>query len=495
MALPKIIGSETEYGLTVQNDPEFDSIATSLLLVNSYSADQALKLLWDYDQEDPLVDARGFELDEEYDIPDQQDNMAINKILTNGARFYVDHAHPEFSTPECSNVFDLLRYEKAGECILNRCRISANQLLPSGRTILLFKNNSDQKGNSYGYHENYLLDRRTPFQTLTEHLMPFLVSRQIFCGAGKVGSENGAEPTEYQISQRADFFETEMGLDTMVKRPIINTRDEPHANRDRYRRLHVIIGDANMSEFTTYLKVGTMLVVLQMIEDDFLGEPLILRNPVRALRDISHDLTCTTTVPLKDGKKMTAIDLQKRYYEMAVRYIAQHPDCHPTYPDIVSEWGRILTGLSTDPMQLHQEIDWVMKLYLIKNYMERRRSDWDDPRIAMMDLQYHDIRPEKGLYYVLERSGAARRVLTEADILRAMEDPPEDTRAYFRGQCLKKFKHQIFGVNWDSISFNLGDGPIKRIMMEEPTRGTKHHVQALLDRSETAADLVANITA
>lgn len=495
MALPKIIGSETEYGLTVQNDPEFDSIATSLLLVNSYNADQALKLLWDYDQEDPLVDARGFELDEEYDIPDQQDNMAINKILTNGARFYVDHAHPEFSTPECSNVFDLLRYEKAGECILNRCRISANQLLPSGRTILLFKNNSDQKGNSYGYHENYLLDRRTPFQTLTEYLMPFLVSRQVFCGAGKVGSENGAEPTDYQISQRADFFETEMGLDTMVKRPIINTRDEPHANRDRYRRLHVIIGDANMSEFTTYLKVGTMLVVLQMIEDGFLGEPLILRNPVRALRDISHDLTCTVTVPLKDGKKMTAIDIQQRYHEMAVRYIAQYPDCHPTYPAIVSEWGRVLTALSTDPMQLHQEIDWVMKFYLIKNYMERRGSGWDDPRIAMMDLQYHDIRPEKGLYYVLERGGVARRVLTEADILHALEDPPEDTRAYFRGQCLKKFKHQIFGVNWDSISFNLGDGPIKRIMMEEPTRGTKHHVQALLDRSETAADLVANITA
>jgi proteasome accessory factor A len=421
--------------------------------------------------------------------------MAINKILTNGARFYVDHAHPEFSTPECANVFDLLRYEKAGECILNRCRISANQLLPHGRTILLFKNNSDQKGNSYGYHENYLLDRRTPFQTLAEHLMPFLVSRQIFCGAGKVGSENGAEPTVYQISQRADFFETEMGLDTMVKRPIINTRDEPHANRDRYRRLHVIVGDANMSEFTTYLKVGTMLIVLQMIEDGFLGEPLTLRNPVRALRDISHDPTCTVTVPLKDGKKMTAIDIQQRYHDMASRYIAQYPDCHPTYPDIVSEWGRVLTCLSTDPMQLHQEIDWVMKFYLIRNYMERRGSSWDDPRIAMMDLQYHDIRPEKGLYYVLERSGAARRMLTEAEILHAMEDPPEDTRAYFRGQCLKKFKHQIFGVNWDSISFNLGDGPIKRIMMEEPTRGTKRHVQALLDRSETAADLVANIIA
>jgi proteasome accessory factor A len=493
MALPKIIGSETEYGLTVQHDPEFDSIAASLLLVNSYGTDQALKLLWDYDQEDPLVDARGFELDDEYDVPDQQDNMAINKILPNGARFYVDHAHPEFSTPECSNVFDLLRYEKAGERILNLSRLGANQLLPAGRTIVIYKNNSDQKGNSYGYHENYLLDRRTPFQTIAERFMPFLVSRQIFCGAGKVGSENGTEPVPYQISQRADFFETEMGLDTMVKRPIINTRDEPHANRDRYRRLHVILGDANMSEFTTYLKVGTALVVLQMIEDGYLSEPLVLRNPVRALREISHDPTCTVLVPMKNGAKMTAIDIQRWYHEAAQRYLVRHPDCHTSYPAVVAEWGTVLERLARDPMQLHREIDWVMKLHLLTNYMERRSSDWHDPRIAMMDLQYHDIRPEKGLYYVLERSGAARRMLTEADIVRAIDDPPEDTRAYFRGQCLKKFKHQIFGVNWDSISFNLGDGPIKRIMMEEPTRGTKRHVQQLLDRSETAADLVANI--
>jgi proteasome accessory factor PafA2 len=493
MALPKILGSETEYGLVVQNDLEFDSIATSLLLVNSYNADQSLKLLWDYDQEDPLVDARGFELDDEYDVPDQQDNMAINKILPNGARFYVDHAHPEFSTPECSNVLDLIRYEKAGERILNLSRLGANQLIPSGRTIIIYKNNSDQKGNSYGYHENYLLDRRTPFQTIAERFMPFLVSRQIFCGAGKVGSENGTEHVPYQISQRADFFETEMGLDTMVKRPIINTRDEPHANRDRYRRLHVIVGDANMSEFTTYLKVGTALVVLQMIEEGFLPEPLVLRNPVRALRDISHDPMCQVAVPMKNGTKMTAVDIQRWYHEAAQRYIAQYPDCHPTYPVVVAEWGSVLDRLASDPMQLSREIDWVMKLYLLTNYMERRGSGWDDPRIAMMDLQYHDIRPEKGLYYVLERSGAARRMLTEEDIVRSMDDPPEDTRAYFRGQCLKKFKNQIFGVNWDSISFNLGDGPIKRIMMEEPTRGTKRHVQQLLDRSETAADLVANI--
>ncbi len=493
MALPKIIGSETEYGLTIQHDPEFDPIATALLLVNSYNADQSLKLLWDYDQEEPLVDARGFEIDEDYDVPDQQDNMAINKILPNGARFYVDHAHPEFSTPECSNVLDLIRYEKAGERIMNFSRIGANQLLPAGRTILIYKNNSDQKGNSYGYHENYLMDRRTPFQTIVEQLIPFLVSRQVFCGAGKVGAENGAEPVPYQISQRADFFEAEIGLDTMVKRPIINTRDEPHADRDRYRRLHVIVGDANMSEYTTYLKVGTMMIMLQMIEDGFLTTDLALRNPVRALKDVSHDPACKVLVSLRNGKKMTAVELQRGFHDTARRYVEAYPESHPSFPAIVMEWGTVLDRLANDPMQLYREIDWVMKLHLLTNYIERRASRWDDPRIAMMDLQYHDIRPDRGLYYVLERSGAARRMLTDEEIVQAMEEPPEDTRAYFRGQCLKKFKNQIFGVNWDSISFNLGDGPIKRILMEEPTRGTKKHVQQLLDRSETAADLVANI--
>ena len=493
MPFPKIVGSETEYGLTVQNDRDFDSIATSLLLVNSYNAEQSPRLLWDYDQEEPMVDARGFEHDETCEVPDQQDNMALNKILNNGARFYVDHAHPEYSTPECSNVLDLLRYEKAGERILNRSSAGANPLLPGGQSIIIYKNNSDRKGSSYGYHENYLLDRRTPFQLLAEHLMPFLVTRQIFSGAGKVGSENGAEPVPYQISQRADFFETEMGLDTMVKRPIINTRDEPHANRDRYRRLHVIIGDANMSEYTTYLKVGTTILALEMIEEGFLPESLDLRNPVKALRDVSHDLTCKRRLPMRNGTEMTAVDIQRSFWESARRYVEARPDCHPTYPGVVREWGRVLDCLAADPMALRREIDWVMKLHLLRNYMERRGSDWDDPRIAMMDLQYHDIRPEKGLYAILERKGVARRMLTEADIAGAVEEPPEDTRAYFRGQCLKKFKNQIFGVNWDSISFHVGDGPIKRIMMEEPLRGTKLHVQHLLERSGNAAELVENI--
>src|SRR6266699_6175242 len=309
MMLPKIIGSETEYGLVVQNDPEFDSIATALLLVNSYNADQALELLWDYDQEDPLVDARGFELDDDdYDVLSPQENMAINKILPNGARYYVDHAHPELCTPECSNVLDLIRYEKAGERIVHLSLRGANQLLPPGRSIIVYKNNSDQKGNSYGYHENYLIDRHLPFQTIVDQMTPFFVSRQVMCGAGKVGAENGTDPVDYQISQRADFFETEIGLDTMVKRPIINTRDEPHANRDRYRRLHVIVGDANMSEYSIYVKVGVTALVLQMMEDNFITKDLSLRNPVKAINDVSRDLTCKQPIELASGRKLLPVD-------------------------------------------------------------------------------------------------------------------------------------------------------------------------------------------
>jgi Pup amidohydrolase len=494
MTLPTILGSETEYGLMVQHDPAFDAIAASLLLVNSYQADQLPPLLWDYAQEDPLRDPRGCDLDDEYDIPSPQENRAINKVLPNGARYYVDHAHPEFSTPECATVLDVLRYEKAGERIVHRSLLAAQQRLPAGQSLIVYKNNSDRKGNSYGYQENYLLDRRLPFQTIVDQLTPFLVSRQVICGAGKVGAEHGTDPVPYQISQRADFFETEVGLDTMVKRPLINTRDEPHANRERYRRLHVIVGDANMSEYTTYLKVGTTMVVLHMLEAGVLVPAVALRSPVRACKTISHDPTCTALVPLANGKRVTAIDLQRCFHTAAQRYIETHPECPPPYPALVAAWGAVLDRLARDPMQLYREIDWVMKLHLLTNYMARRHSGWEDPRMAMMDLQYHDVRPDKGLYFLLERSGTARRLLTEAEIVRAIDEPPEDTRAYVRGQCVKKFPAQLWGVSWDALAFKCGDGPIQRLRMEEPTCGTKHQVQPLLDRSATAADFVAHMT-
>ncbi|MBI3079296.1 MAG: proteasome accessory factor PafA2 family protein, partial [Deltaproteobacteria bacterium] len=261
MAIKKILGAEIEYGVTVRNQADFDPISTSLLLVNSYPSSLHKRILWDYDFENPLMDARGFEVEGGRESPSEEENRSINRVLYNGARYYVDHAHPEYSTPECTDARELVMYEKAGDRILDASRQKAEELLGPERRILIYKNNSDRKGNSYGHHENYLMDRRIPFKQISSQLMPFVVTRQTFCGGGKVGAENQGAPVEYQLSQRADFFEMEIGLDTMGSRPIINTRDEPHADKEKYRRLHVIVGDSNMSEVSTYLKVGTTAVV------------------------------------------------------------------------------------------------------------------------------------------------------------------------------------------------------------------------------------------
>ncbi|MEA3509608.1 MAG: proteasome accessory factor PafA2 family protein, partial [candidate division NC10 bacterium] len=292
MAVEKIVGTETEFGITARNTQGFDPVGNSILLINSHEVVQAIKAIWDYAGENPLLDARGFEVSGERERPSQQDNRAINKVLLNGGRLYVDGAHPEFSSPEVTNARDLVLYEKAGEWIVEMSRQAANRLLPPDAQLYLYKNNTDGKGNSYGSHENYLMDRGAPFEKVVEGLTPFLVTRQVFAGAGKVGAENQTDPVEYQISQRSDFFEAWVGLDTMAKRPIINTRDEPHADEEKYRRLHVIVGDSNMAEFATYLKVGTAAIVLSMVEDGWIRKDLALEDPVRAIKDISHDVTC-----------------------------------------------------------------------------------------------------------------------------------------------------------------------------------------------------------
>jgi proteasome accessory factor A len=493
MAIPKILGTETEYGIIGRYDPDFDPISRTLLLINSYQSEAPLPSLWDYAQESPRFDPQAMSFDEIYDIPDQLDPLSINRVLINGARFYLDHAHPEYSTPECAHVRDLVRYEKAGDRILDQSRIAAEQALTGGQQILIYKNNSDHKGNSYGYHENYLLDRNTPFRSIVEQFTPFLVSRQIFCGAGKVGVENGTEPTAYQISQRADFFETEVGLDTMVKRPLINTRDEPHACREKYRRLHVILGDANMSEYALYLKLGSTALVLGMIEDQFMPRTYILRDPVAALKAISRDLTCRNPVELDDGSTINPIELQWEYWALAERY------CH-TFPadawmvDVLQKWEYVLRHLEQDPRILDRELDWVIKWRLLTSYMDRHGQDWDSARVTMLDLQYHDVRRDKGLYYVLERSGGVQRVLTDEEIDLAIDEPPIDTRAYMRGMCLKKFRNQVFSVNWDSLAFNLEDGDIRRIALEDPFQGTKAQIAEAIEAATNAAEFVATLS-
>ncbi len=494
MAVPKVMGTEIEYGITVKGDPDFDPISGSVLLVNAYREDHAGEILWDYDQENPLADARGFQVDGEKYTPNQQENIARNKTLMNGARYYVDHAHPEYSCPEVTNVRDLVVHEKAGERILEMSRREANALLPGGTQMLIYKNNSDRKGNSYGSHENYLMDRRTSFKQIVENLMPFFVTRQVFCGAGKVGAENRSQPVDFQISQRADFFETEVALDTMVKRPIINTRDEPHADREKYRRLHVIVGDANLSEYTIYLRNGVTALVLSMIEDGAINKNLSLRDPVRSIKEVSQDPACRKKIQLEDGKSITAAELQAEYLEMALAYTAS-ASLDPVTEDVLVKWEHVVGCLQRDPMELDDKIDWIMKKSMIESFIQRKSLDWQSPQVEMLDLQYHDLRPEKGLYYLLERQGRAERIVTDDDIVAAIHTPPADTRAYFRGECLRRYGDAVFGVNWDSISFGVDGEPIKRILMAEPLKGTKSHVEELLASSPTAADLVRNLRA
>ena len=492
MAIPKVMGIETEYGITVRNHPDFNPILSSLLLINSYETYRA-RVRWDYEAESPLRDARGFDYAEEKEVPSKEESRLINLILPNGARYYVDHAHPEYSTPECTNPRDLVIWDKAGERILNISRMRAEAVSPPEQRILIYKNNTDSKGNSYGTHENYLMDRRCPFARIVQHLMPFFVTRQTFTGAGKVGSENNLEYTPYQISQRADFLETEVGLETMHSRPIINTRDEPHADPEKYRRLHVIVGDANMSEIATYLKAGTTAIVLSMIEDDFIDKDLALDNPVQAFRGVSRDLTCRLPVRLKSGRSATAIEIQREFLELAHRYYRDR-DLDTVTKDILVRWEHVLDRLEQDPMTLTREVDWVIKRDLLESYRARHGLDWTDSRIAMIDLQYHDIRPGKGLYYKLEEAEAVDRLTIDDEIAKAVHEPPRDTRAYFRGMCLQRYSEDIVSASWDSIIFDLKEGPLKKIFMLEPLRGTEAFVHRLLEESPTARELLRNIS-
>src|SRR3972149_10538204 len=323
MGIPKVIGTETEYGIAAVGSPEFNPVLSSSLLISTY-AGALRKIRWDYEQESPLRDARGFEPVQVRE-PSEEDLGLANVILPNGARYYVDHAHPEYSTPECSSARELVIHDKAGERVLERSLDELHRILPPGERLAIYKNNSDGKGNSYGTHENYLMDRLTPFGQIVRDLTPFLVSRQVFTGAGKLGAEAPWDERGrifYQLTQRADFFEAEVGLETTLKRPIVNTRDEPHADPDKYRRLHVIIGDANLCEVATFLKVGTTALVIKMIEDEYLPD-LTLANPVASLHEVSRDLTCSAQVRLVDGRRLSAVQIQWEYLERAKKDVEQ----------------------------------------------------------------------------------------------------------------------------------------------------------------------------
>jgi proteasome accessory factor A len=498
MALPRILGIETEFGIVHRGTDDANPISASSLLINAYLTDLEHRagragpanVGWDFEDESPANDARGAA--PAGALPPEIETHLVNAVLTNGARYYVDHAHPEISSPECADPLDVVRYDKASEEIARRSMDAARRLLPEGQELVVYKNNSDRKGNSYGAHENYLMDREVPFARIVTHVMPHFITRQLYTGAGKVGSEApgvGIDRVPFQLTQRADFFEEEVGLETTLKRPIVNTRDEPHADAHKYRRLHVIVGDANLSEVATFLKVGTTALVLCMIEDDWLTRDLVFAAPVDALRKVSYDLTLARPLPLADGTSITALEAQWELYDRARKYAEERgleAMGEAAGHRVLDRWEAVLSGLETDPGSLAGQLDWVAKHRLVDGYRRRHDLGWDDARLAAMDLQYHDLRPERSLF---ARVGM-ERLVTEAEVDRAVTEPPEDTRAYFRGRCLQRWSDQIVAANWDSLVFDTGGDPLRRVPMMEPSRGTRAHVGNLIDEAATAADLL-----
>ena len=493
------MGIETEYGVSAPGDPTANPMLMSGQVVNAYAqplGSRAGRARWDYEDEAPLRDARGYQMSraraDPSQLTDEDDPTLANVILTNGARLYVDHAHPEYSSPEVTSPRAAVRFDKAGEVIMAR----AVQTLSQSGTgpVNLYKNNTDGKGSSYGTHENYLMSRATPFADIVRHLVPFFVSRQVFTGAGRVGIGTDSELPGYQLTQRADFFEVEVGLETTLKRPIVNTRDEPHASADKYRRLHVIIGDANLCEVASLLKLGTTSLVLAMIEAKALTRDLAVERPVATLRAVSHDPSLKTLVTLRDGTRLTAVQLQWAFFEQANKYVEANlgADVDDDTTEVLTRWESVLTRLEDDPMSCSRELDWVAKLALLQGFRDREGLDWDAPRLGLIDLQYSDVRPHKGLYHRLVARDRVERLIDDASVVAAVDEPPDDTRAYFRGRCLAKYGRDVAAATWDSVIFDLpGQDSLQRVPMLEPLRGNREAVGHLIDASETAADLMA----
>jgi proteasome accessory factor A len=495
VATPKVCGIETEYGIIFKGG-DVNPITASSIIVNAYSQGKDDLVGWDYIDEHPGNDARGYSLDD-YLFPEYESQL-VNTVLTNGARYYVDHAHPEISTPECRNALEAVLFDRAGEEIIRSSMQLANEGLPEHSEIVIYKNNSDGKGNSYGCHENYLVSRQTPFTQIAQQITTHFVTRQIFCGAGKVGAEHrglsgkGANQPAFQISQRADFFEEEIGLETTLKRPIVNTRDEPHCDPTKYRRLHVIAGDANMSEVATLLKLGTTSIVLAMIEDDAFPEHLIVKDPVHAIRQVSHDTSLSACIMMADGRMLSALQVQMEILEAAIQYANRYgldSVDDSVGNDVLVRWAGVLDGLETDPLLVANIVDWIAKKRIVDGFAQRHNLQIDDARLKAIDLQYHDMRVDKCLAL---RAGLVE-LCAKPDVMSAMVKPPESTRAFFRGTVLQRWPNDVIAANWDSVVFDIPNQGLKRIPMPEPLRGTRQMVGDVLASSRNPAELIENL--
>ena len=479
MSVHRIMGIESEYGILAPQNPTANPILLSSRAVLSYGQEvfpsRRQRMRWDYDVETPLRDARGFDMSRAEADSSQftdEDYGVANLVLPNGARFYVDHAHPEYSSPEVTNPLDAALWDAAGDCIMAEAARVASAL--SGEEIVAYKNNSDGKGASYGTHENYQVRRATDFASLIRHLTPFFVTRSIYAGAGRVGIGQEGTTPGFQISSRADFFEAEVGLETTLRRPIINTRDEPHADASQFRRLHVIVGDANLSQKMVFLKMGATAIVLSMIEDGFLKPEVDLSDPVAAMHQVSHDIDFARVLPLSDGRHMSAIDIQRFYLDSALAYVQQRETDDEQTTAVLHLWSQTLDALAQEPSALKTTVDWIAKRNILDAYRQRESLTWSHPRLSAIDLQYADLRMDKGLAYILQTSGGLETMFTTEHIKQAVSKPPDDTRAYFRGKCMSTYSEHVVAASWDSVIFDVDvHQDLTRVTTPDARKGTR----------------------
>lgn len=527
MTTRRIVGLETEFGILEPADTAASPIELSEAIVTAYGREGKASgagpaVRWDYTGEDPLNDARGFRLDRATadpsmltDDPDHPapsgglDLQAIrrpsteelaaphasNAVLSNGGRLYVDHAHPEYSSPEVSNPREAVLWDRAGEEIAREAmEIMARQ----GRDVVVYKNNVDGKGAAYGSHENYLVERSVEFSEIIRYLTPFFVTRPILCGTGRVGLGPTSSAPGFQISQRADYVENDVGLETTFNRPIINTRDEPHAQPSRYRRFHVIGGDANQFDVSILLKVGTTALVLWMLEQDEVPlelETALINQPVPASWAVSRDLSLKQKIEMFSGPDRTAIDIQQQYLDVIGDLVNAHggPDWDTT--EILDLWQGTLDKLRTDMFSAAAEVEWIGKYQLLQQMRERRNLDWSSDTIRALDLQWHDLRRERSIVGMLSSRGQVRRLFDDAEVRWAAYNPPEDTRAYMRGQLIRKFTDRVISASWTSAVVDPGGEELIRIPLRDPRGGTREKVEDLIARSETMSDVIAGLKA
>lgn len=473
------IGTETEFGIASPTQPDLSPIISSTHVV---LANKEHSTSWDYAFESPLRDARGFDLRRYHSAPiiDPRAIGMANLVVENGARLYVDHAHPEYSSPECSNAYDALVYNLAGDMLMHESTQIVQKLSEQGISCVaghqpcpplkLYKNNVDGKGASYGAHENYLYPRTIPFDLLAQSLIPFFVARIIIIGAGRVGIGQRSEETGFQISQRADYMEQSISLETTLNRGIINTRDEPHADSDTWGRLHVICGDANMSHAANFFKLGSTDLIIRALQAgiDFSGMELV--DPVAAMKIFSRDLDLQAQVECTNGSQVSALDILDHYRSCLNNYT----ELNEVDTDLLKLWDEVVELLKKDPLSTAHLLDWTAKLALMRGYISRG-SSWSDPKIALIDLQYCDIDPTKGLYHKLVQAGRMRTLVSQEEIQYAMHNAPTDSRAWLRSLCVKNYRDSIYAMNWDSISLDYDEQHYATIRMDSPALGTINH--------------------